>query len=95
MSAYVVARIEVTDGDRYQEYVKATPAILARYGGRFIARGGQITTLEGPLETRRVVLIEFPSAEQAQAWYHSQEYQDVKKLRQGTATASIITIDGC
>jgi uncharacterized protein (DUF1330 family) len=95
MPAYVVARIDVTDWGKYREYVKATPGIIAQYGGRFIARGGQTATLEGPEETRRIVLLEFPSMEQARAWYHSEEYQDARKLRDTAAAASIIAIDGC
>lgn len=95
MPAYVVARIDVKDWNKYQEYVKATPGIIAQYGGRFIARGGEMSTLEGPEETRRVVLLEFPSLETAQAWFHSPEYQDARKLRLGAASASIIAIDGC
>lgn len=95
MFAYVIARIQVTDWDRYQEYVKASPSAIAEYGGRFIARGGQMTTLEGPEETGRVVLVEFPSLERAQAWYHSPEYQRARELRAGAAEASIIAIEGC
>jgi uncharacterized protein (DUF1330 family) len=95
MSAYVVARIDVTDWNKYQKYVKATPGIIARYGGRFIARGGETMTLEGPEENRRVVLLEFPSMEEARTWYRSAEYQAARKLRNGAARASIIAIDGC
>jgi uncharacterized protein (DUF1330 family) len=95
MPAYVVARIEVTDWNRYQGYVKATPDIISRYGGRFIARGGRVITLEGPEEKRRTVLVEFPSMEKAEAWYHSREYQEAKGLRAGAAIASIIAVEGC
>jgi len=95
MSAYVIARIEVTDWDRYQEYIKASPSAIASYGGRFIARGGRMATLEGPGETGRVVLVEFPSLEQARAWYDSEEYRAARELRSGAAEASIIAIEGC
>lgn len=94
MSAYVIARIRVTDWERYKEYVKATPTVIAKFGGRFIARGGEMTTLEGPEETRRVVLIEFPSMENARAFYTSAEYQDVRKLRIGAAVAELVVIQG-
>ena len=94
MSAYVIARIDITDPDRYREYVKATPAVIAKFGGRFIARGGETITLEGPAETRRVVLIEFPSLEMAKAFYDSPEYREVMKLREGSADASLVAIAG-
>lgn len=94
MPAYVIARIEVTNWDKYKEYVKETPGVIAKFGGRFIARGGEKVTLEGPEETRRVVLIEFPSMEKAKAFYSSPEYVMVRKLREGAAEAQLIAIEG-
>ena len=94
MAAYLLARVEVTNWDRYKEYTKETPGIIAKYGGKFIARGGEMITLEGPEETRRLVLIEFPSLEQAKEFYHSQEYQETKKLRTGAASGQFLAIDG-
>jgi uncharacterized protein (DUF1330 family) len=94
MPAYVIARVEVTDWDKYKEYLKVTPGTIAQYGGRFIARGGEMVTLEGPEENRRLVVLEFPSMERAKAWYHSEEYQSAKKLRAGAATAFFVAIDG-
>ena len=94
MAAYLLARVEVTDWDRYKEYMKKTPGAIAKYGGRFIVRAGEMVTLEGPEETRRVVLIEFPSYEKANEFYHSQEYQEAKKLREGAATGQFLVIDG-
>jgi uncharacterized protein (DUF1330 family) len=94
MPAYVIARVEVTDWDKYNEYLKVGPGTIAKYGGRFIARGGEMATLEGPEETRRLVILEFPSLAKAKAWYNSKEYQDAKKLRTGASTGSLIAIDG-
>jgi uncharacterized protein (DUF1330 family) len=94
MPAYVIARIDISDSERYKEYVKATPAVIAKFGGRFIARGGETVTLEGPAETRRVVLIEFPSLEQAKAFYDSPEYREAMKLREGAADASLVAVAG-
>ena len=61
MPAYLILRGSVHDPEAYKEYTRRTPEIVARFGGRFIARGGKTVTLEGPQETRRIVLIEFPS----------------------------------
>jgi len=94
MSAYVIAKVMVTDWDQYKEYVKLTPATIEKFGGKFIARGGQIATFEGPEATERIVLVEFPSLEIATKWYHSQEYGKAKKMREGAATASLIAIEG-
>jgi uncharacterized protein (DUF1330 family) len=71
MSAYVIAKVKVTDWDGYKEYMKLTPATVEKFGGRFVVRGGQMITLEGPETTERIVLIEFTSLEKAKEWYHS------------------------
>ena len=94
MAAYIIARIKVTDGEQYRKYTTETPAIVAKFGGRFIVRGGETVTLEGPEETRRVVVLEFPTLEQAKACYNSAEYQAAKALRAGAAEASFIAVDG-
>ena len=94
MPAYVIARVEVTDWDKYNEYLKVGPGTIAKYGGRFIARAGEVAVLEGPEESRRLIILEFPSLAKAKAWYNSKEYQDAKKLRAGASVGSLIAIDG-
>lgn len=94
MAAYMIARVKVTDSARYQKYVEATPPTIAKFGGRFIARGGQTVALEGAEETRRVVILEFPSLERAQQWYASADYQAAKKLRAGAAEGDFLIVEG-
>jgi uncharacterized protein (DUF1330 family) len=94
MPAYLVVRAEVTDWPQYQEYMKVTPGIVAKFGGRFIARGGEVVTLEGPPETRRVVIIEFPSLKQAETFYQSEEYTQARQLRAAAGTAQFIAVEG-
>lgn len=94
MTAYIIARINVTDWEQYQHYMAATPPTIEKYGGRFISRGGDLVTLEGPEETCRVVLLEFPSVEQATAFYQSPEYQQAKTLRAGAASMEMVVVEG-
>jgi len=94
MSAYVIAKVKVMDWDRYKEYMKSTPATIEKFGGRFIARGGQTITLEGPEETHRIVLLEFASLDKVKEWYNSKEYAEAKKFREDAATASFVAIEG-
>jgi uncharacterized protein (DUF1330 family) len=94
MAAYIIARINVTDMEQYKKYTAVTPGVIEQFGGRFIVRGGEKVTLEGPEETNRVVVIEFPSLERAQAFYKSDDYQAAKKLREGAATGQFIIVDG-
>jgi uncharacterized protein (DUF1330 family) len=94
MTAYILIRVAVTDWDRYRQYMALTPAVLAKYQGRFIARGGESITLEGPQESRRLALVEFPSLDLAKEFYASPEYQAAKALRDGACEAEFIALDG-
>ena len=94
MTAYILARVEVRDWDRYGDYVRQTPRVIATFGGRFLIRGGDAVALEGPPETLRIVLIEFPSLDHAKAFYASPDYQRVKALRDGAGTGTFTAIDG-
>ncbi len=94
MSAYIIARVDVRDRERYGEYMKHTPRVIDRFGGRFIVRGGAVTTLEGPAEDRRLVVIEFPSLDQAKAFYASPEYTAVKALREDAGDGQFLLVDG-
>jgi uncharacterized protein (DUF1330 family) len=93
MSAYVVVNIEVHDPERYKDYIKMSPASIAQYGGRFIARGGRAEALEGETPARRVVVLEFPSYEQAKTWHASPEYAEAKTLLQSIATTSMLLVE--
>jgi uncharacterized protein (DUF1330 family) len=94
MSAYVIAHIDVKDPVRYEDYKRMVPPSIAAFGGRFLARGGATETLEGEWRPKRLVIVEFPSAERARAWWHSSEYADAKALRQATSEGSLILIEG-
>ncbi|MCA9839490.1 MAG: DUF1330 domain-containing protein [Trueperaceae bacterium] len=94
MPAYIIAQINVTNPEQYKEYTKLTPAAIAKYGGKFIVRGGDKMTLEGPEETRRVVLIEFPDMESAKTFWHSAEYEEAKAKRKGAAEGSFVLVEG-
>ncbi len=94
MPAYLIARIEVTDWERYRQYVEATTEVVTRYGGKFVVRGGQSVVLEGEPENRRLVVIEFPTLERAQEFFHSPEYTRVKHLRGGASVGQFLAVDG-
>jgi uncharacterized protein (DUF1330 family) len=94
MSAYWIVFMNVRKSEPYEEYKKRTPAALAKYGGKFLARGGLTEVLEGEEPYARTVLIEFPNIEQALACYRSPEYQEAKGFREGAANARIVVVDG-
>ena len=94
MAAYLIVRVTITDPEKFGEYLKHSPRLVGKVGGRYLARGGEVTTLEGPEETNRMVVLEFPSAEVAKDFYHSEEYGMVKALREGAGDASFVVVDG-
>ena len=94
MAAYLIVDIEVRDPERYAEYVKVVPATIARYGGKYLARGGRAERLEGEWAPRRFVVLEFPTYERAKEWWSSEEYRGPKVLRQSASVANMILVDG-
>lgn len=94
MPAYVIADIEVIDPAGYEPYRPLAAASIARFGGRFLVRGGPTELLEGAPAPGRVVVIEFPDAETARRWYRSDEYQSALKIRQAASRGRLILAEG-
>jgi uncharacterized protein (DUF1330 family) len=94
MPAYVVVDVTITDPATYDEYKKLTPGSIAPYGGKFIVRGGQTEVWEGDWKPGRIVILEFPSMEQAKAWYQSAEYTAAKHIRWKASTGNILLVEG-
>jgi uncharacterized protein (DUF1330 family) len=94
MSVYLVCTVRVDDPETYKKYTAKTPAIIAKYGGRFLVRGGPVETIEGPAFDARMVVLEFPSAEAVKTFYGSPEYQEVKEIRQASSEATFLLAEG-
>jgi uncharacterized protein (DUF1330 family) len=94
MPAYVAVEIDIHDPATYERYKELAPPSISAYGGRYIARGGKTETLEGGWKPARFVLLEFPTAERARAWWGSPEYAEAKRLRQASATTDMILVEG-
>lgn len=94
MAAYVIGEVEITDPQAYQEYAKGVPGTIAKYGGKYLVRGGAVEPKEGGWEPKRVVVLEFASMEQARKWYHSPEYAPLLALRHKAARAKLLFVDG-
>jgi uncharacterized protein (DUF1330 family) len=90
---YWLAQVEVTDPERYKDYVAANQVAFRKYGARYVIRAGRHEALEGTCRSRLVV-IEFPDYETALACYRSAEYQHAITLRQGHAIADIAVVEG-
>ena len=94
MSIYVILDIDVHDKEKYLKYQQQVPALIEKYGGRYIVRGGDIFAI-GEWKPERIVILEFPSLEKLQAFLSSPEYQPVKRFRDEAATSKIIAVEGC
>ena len=93
MYAYLIAQINVTNEDSYQEYLKKVTTIVEKYGGKYIVRAGKFKTVLGKWDYKRNVIIKFPSYEIALKWYNSEEYLPVKKIREDNSIGNVIIIE--
>lgn len=94
MAAYILAEIEITNPEGYKEYTKQVPATIAKYGGRFLIRGGASEVLEGDWPQRRRVMLEFPTMDAARKWWHSPEYEKPKAMRQAASRGKLLLMEG-
>ena len=94
MPAYVISDVEPRDADLIAQYRTLAQDSIARYGGRYIVRGGAVEPVEGGWTPRMIVVVEFPSMEQARAWYRSPEYAEALKIRQNALTRRLIFVEG-
>ena len=94
MAAYVVLDINVTDTETFAKYRQLAPPAIAAYGGKYLARGGTTEVLEGSWTPNRIVILEFPSAEQAKRWLESTEYREARALRHAAAKTNAFVVQG-
>ena len=94
MAAYIIVEVETTDEALMTEYRKHTPGAVAKFGGKFIVRGGKTRTLEGGWKPSRIVVLEFPSYEKAEEFYHSDHYKPILAMRLKAGKSKAILVDG-
>jgi uncharacterized protein (DUF1330 family) len=95
MPAYWVARSRIIDPVEYKKYTDRVPAIIARHGGKVLARGGRFRIMEGPDKFQRFVVIEFPTFEQGVACFASPEYDEAAAFRRsGAGEVETIVVEG-
>ena len=94
MSVYSISSITVKDWDTYREYMKHVPAIIEKYGGRYLVRGGDIISDDTSWQPQRVVILEFPDLAQMKAFRDSDEYKPVAELRHKAADTEGFVVTG-
>jgi len=86
MPAYVVSMMSINDPETYKQYTDRTPSIVKKYGGKFLTRGEEITCVEGQTYEGRLVLLEFPSKQDVEAWFADPDYEYAMKFRHASST---------
>lgn len=95
MPAYVVAMMSVQDAETYRKYTDRTPPTVKKYGGRFLTRGEPVSTMEGEPYAGRMVLLEFPSKQNVEAWYKDPDYQQAMEFRHASSTMHMLLLQEC
>ena len=94
MAGYVVVELETSDHECMARYRELSGPSVERHGGRFLVRGGRFELLEGDWNPERLVVIEFPSVEQAREWYESEDYREARDVRAGAARLQMLLVEG-
>lgn len=94
MPAYLIAHLDVTDPSLFESYRSAVPAVIVKFGGRYLVRGGAVEVLEGEWPVPRLVILAFDSLDQARRFYQSPEYQEILPLRLAAARGDVVLVEG-
>ena len=94
MAAFLISDVSIRDADAFQTYRTRAADSIARHGGRYFVRGGDVDPLEGTWSPRTIIIVEFASMEQARAWYRSPEYASALAVRDKALSRSLVLIDG-
>ncbi|WP_431267503.1 DUF1330 domain-containing protein [Dankookia sp. P2] len=94
MAAYLIANIRVKDPAKFAAYRDQVAPMIARFGGRYLIRGGAVTPVEGAPSLERVVVLEFPTMEGLKTFYHSADYAPLIALRQEAADGDVAIVEG-
>lgn len=94
MACYLIADITVHDPEAYKEYVRQVPGFIEKHGGRYLARGGKVQTVEGNWLPERLIVLEFPSRAQAEAFINDPGYAPVAAIRHRVADTQLVLAEG-
>jgi uncharacterized protein (DUF1330 family) len=95
MKAYLVLDFSVRDLPGFMPYVSAIPAFIEKHGGRYLVRGVEPMVMEGDWSPELMVILEFPSADNARAFLADPEAQSLFAVRHGTTNSKLVLAEGC
>lgn len=94
MAAYVIVNDEVLDENTFSDFRERIGATVDAHGGRYLVRGGAVEVIEGSWSADRMVVVEFDDVDAARGWLNSPEYTDLRKIREQSAHANVIVVEG-
>ena len=95
MKAYLVLDLSINNFAAFKKYIAEIPAFIAKHSGRYLVQGAEPKTIEGNWKPERMVILEFPAREKAEAFLSDPEIQDLFKVRHETTTSKLVLVDGC
>ena len=93
MATYLLVDVNVTDRSKFKEYAKAVQSTVKAYGGSYLCKWGVPESLEGEWGANKIVIAKFNTAEQAKAWWNSEEYRPLKALRWAASAARVLLVE--
>jgi uncharacterized protein (DUF1330 family) len=94
MSANVISDVDILDDELIKTYRLLAQESIAKYGGRYLARGGKVEPVEGGWTPKAIVIVEFPDMARAKAWYQSADYAEALKVRADALMRKLIFVEG-
>ena len=94
MPVYLISDITVLDRTAFEAYRTRAAPVIAKFGGRYLVRGGAVSVLEGDRHPTMLVVVEFPDKAAAEAWYASPEYAEALKYRDEGLSRNLVLVDG-
>lgn len=94
MSAYIIANVDVTNPEQYNDYRRLSTLAIQAHGAQVCVRGGAVGVLEGDWTPHRLVVLKFDSVEKARAFHDSPEYGLARTARDGAAVMRMIVVEG-
>ena len=93
MGAFMFIQAEITNPEQFMEYAKLAPALIAQNGGRYRCMRGAVEQLEGKPDNRKIVVSEWPSMQAAKDFWDSDDYQELKRVREGAAEIDVFLVE--
>lgn len=94
MAGFVIIDVEITDAERYGDFMEEVTATVEAYGGKFVVRGGTFDVIEGDWTPNRLAVLEFATVEDSRAWLDSPEYNALNEIRTSSSNINMVVVEG-